>query len=157
MTTPTIRRAPNMAQDPDRNLALELVRATEAAAINCSRYLGFGDKNQVDAAAVDGGDSRHGVEDIDEVAERGEMDVLAARGVPAVAVARRPVEPFDTQVPIPDWQLTPEEEVFGDATLDANAGAGDASRDDASRDNGARQAIAGALDADHGGERCALA
>ena len=42
-----------MAQDPDRNLALELVRATEAAAINCSRYLGFGDKNQVDAAAVD--------------------------------------------------------------------------------------------------------
>jgi fructose-1,6-bisphosphatase II len=39
--------------DPDRNLALELVRATEAAAINCSRYLGFGDKNLVDAAAVD--------------------------------------------------------------------------------------------------------
>ena len=45
--------AGQMAQDPDRNLALELVRATEAAAINCSRYLGFGDKNQVDAAAVD--------------------------------------------------------------------------------------------------------
>src|ERR687890_692516 len=42
-----------MAQDPDRNLALELVRATEAAAINCSRFLGYGDKNQVDAAAVD--------------------------------------------------------------------------------------------------------
>ncbi|HEY5846125.1 MAG TPA: class II fructose-bisphosphatase [Microlunatus sp.] len=39
--------------DPDRNLALELVRATEAAAISCSRYLGFGDKNAVDAAAVD--------------------------------------------------------------------------------------------------------
>jgi fructose-1,6-bisphosphatase II len=39
--------------DPDRNLALELVRATEAAAINCSRLLGFGDKNAVDAAAVD--------------------------------------------------------------------------------------------------------
>ena len=42
-----------MAQDPDRNLALELVRATEAAAIHCSRYLGYGDKYQVDAAAVD--------------------------------------------------------------------------------------------------------
>ena len=42
-----------MPPDPDRNLALELVRATEAAAINCSRFLGFGDKNQVDAAAVD--------------------------------------------------------------------------------------------------------
>jgi penicillin-binding protein 1A len=39
----------------------------------------------------------------------------------AIAVARRPVEPFDTQVPIPDWQLTPEEEVFGDTALDANA------------------------------------
>src|SRR5207344_2999636 len=32
---------------------LELVRATEAAAINGSRYMGFGDKNQVDGAAVD--------------------------------------------------------------------------------------------------------
>jgi fructose-1,6-bisphosphatase II len=41
------------AADSDRNLALELVRATEAAAINCSRYMGFGDKNQVDGAAVD--------------------------------------------------------------------------------------------------------
>ena len=39
--------------DPDRNLALELVRATEAAAIACSRYMGFGDKEQVDQAAVD--------------------------------------------------------------------------------------------------------
>ena len=39
----------------------------------------------------------------------------------AVAVARRPVEQFDTQVPVPDWQLTPEEEMFGDAEVDANA------------------------------------
>ena len=39
--------------DPQRNLALELVRATEAAAINCSRYLGYGDKNKADGAAVD--------------------------------------------------------------------------------------------------------
>ena len=31
-----------------------------------------------------------------------------------VAVANRPVEQFETQVPMPDWQLTPEEEVFGD-------------------------------------------
>jgi fructose-1,6-bisphosphatase II len=37
----------------DRNLALELVRATEAAAIAASRYLGRGDKEQVDQAAVD--------------------------------------------------------------------------------------------------------
>ena len=31
----------------------------------------------------------------------------------AVAVARRPVVSFETQVPMPDWQLTPEEEAFG--------------------------------------------
>jgi len=29
-----------------------------------------------------------------------------------VAVARRPVEQFETEVPIPDWQLEPEEELF---------------------------------------------
>jgi len=38
----------------------------------------------------------------------------------SVAVARRPVEQFETQVPIPDWQLTPEEEMFGDQAVDAN-------------------------------------
>jgi len=38
-----------------------------------------------------------------------------------VAVANRPVEPFETQVPMPDWQLTPEEEVYGDVALDPNA------------------------------------
>jgi penicillin-binding protein 1A len=38
-----------------------------------------------------------------------------------VAVANRPVEQFDTQVPIPDWQLTPEEEIYGDTAVDGNA------------------------------------
>ena len=38
---------------PDRNLALELVRATEAAAIAASRWVGRGDKNAADGAAVD--------------------------------------------------------------------------------------------------------
>jgi len=38
----------------------------------------------------------------------------------SVAVARRPVEQFETQVPVPDWQLSPEEEIFGDQALDAN-------------------------------------
>jgi penicillin-binding protein 1A len=38
-----------------------------------------------------------------------------------VAVANRPVEQFDTQVPVPDWQLTPEEEIYGDTAVDANA------------------------------------
>src|ERR671922_2444740 len=37
----------------DRNLALELTRATEAAAMAAARHLGRGDKNQVDQAAVD--------------------------------------------------------------------------------------------------------
>ena len=38
---------------PDRNLALELVRATEAAAMAAARHLGYGDKEAVDQAAVD--------------------------------------------------------------------------------------------------------
>jgi penicillin-binding protein 1A len=38
-----------------------------------------------------------------------------------VAVANRPAEQFETQVPMPDWQLTPEEEVFGDTAYDANS------------------------------------
>ena len=37
-----------------------------------------------------------------------------------VAVSNRPVEQFDTQVPMPDWQLTPEEEVYGDQVPDMN-------------------------------------
>lgn len=38
---------------PDRNLALELVRATEAAAIRAEPWIGKGDKNAADGAAVD--------------------------------------------------------------------------------------------------------
>lgn len=37
---------------PDRNLALEMVRATEAAAMTASKWMGRGDKNGVDGAAV---------------------------------------------------------------------------------------------------------
>jgi fructose-1,6-bisphosphatase II len=37
---------------PDRNLALELVRVTEAAALAASRWMGRGDKEGADAAAV---------------------------------------------------------------------------------------------------------
>ncbi|MDR1943489.1 MAG: class II fructose-bisphosphatase, partial [Synergistaceae bacterium] len=37
---------------PDRNIALEMVRATEAAAMSASRWMGRGDKNGVDGAAV---------------------------------------------------------------------------------------------------------
>jgi penicillin-binding protein 1A len=38
-----------------------------------------------------------------------------------VAVANRPAEQFETQVPMPDWQLTPEEEVYGDTAVDENS------------------------------------
>ena len=38
---------------PDRNLALELVRVTEAAALAAGRWIGHGDKNAADKAAVD--------------------------------------------------------------------------------------------------------
>jgi fructose-1,6-bisphosphatase II len=43
-----------MQQHPDRNLALELVRVTEAAALAAARLIGRGDKEAADQAAVDG-------------------------------------------------------------------------------------------------------
>ena len=39
-------------EQPDRNLALELVRVTEAAAMAGGRWVGRGDKNRADGAAV---------------------------------------------------------------------------------------------------------
>lgn len=39
-------------EEPDRNLGLELGRVTEAAAVAASRWVGRGDKNGADAAAV---------------------------------------------------------------------------------------------------------
>ncbi|WHT18650.1 class II fructose-bisphosphatase [Crossiella sp. CA-258035] len=45
--------APRRREAPDRNLALELVRVTEAAAIAAGRWVGRGDKNGGDGAAVD--------------------------------------------------------------------------------------------------------
>jgi len=39
---------------PSRNLALDLVRVTESAALSAGRFMGRGDKNKADAAAVDG-------------------------------------------------------------------------------------------------------
>src|SRR6478672_6955496 len=41
------------ATKPDRNLALELVRVTEAAALAAARWVGRGDKIAADQAAVD--------------------------------------------------------------------------------------------------------
>lgn len=40
--------------EPDRNLAMELVRATEVAALAAARWMGLGEKESADQAAVDG-------------------------------------------------------------------------------------------------------
>ena len=48
---------------PDRNLALELVRVTEAAALAAARWVGLGDKNAADQAAVDA--MRHMLESVE--------------------------------------------------------------------------------------------
>ncbi|MCW2522804.1 MAG: fructose,6-bisphosphatase, class [Frankiales bacterium] len=53
---PTSSVPPELAvahEAPDRNLALELVRVTEAAAMAAARWVGRGDKNGGDGAAVD--------------------------------------------------------------------------------------------------------
>jgi fructose-1,6-bisphosphatase II len=44
----------NVRKEPSRNLALELVRVTEAAALMAARFMGRDDKEGADQAAVDG-------------------------------------------------------------------------------------------------------
>ena len=44
----------SLVSQPDRNLAMELVRATEAGALAAARWMGRGDKIAADQAAVDG-------------------------------------------------------------------------------------------------------
>jgi len=48
-----ITAADRRREAPDRNLAMELVRVTEAAAMAAGRWVGRGDKNGGDGAAVD--------------------------------------------------------------------------------------------------------
>ncbi len=50
--SPTNNNAPNLAI-MDRNIALEVVRVTEAAALAASKLIGRGDEKAADAAAVD--------------------------------------------------------------------------------------------------------
>lgn len=52
-----------MPEQMERNLSLELVRVTEAAAMAAGRWLGRGDKNAADGAAVDA--MRHTLSSID--------------------------------------------------------------------------------------------
>lgn len=57
---------------PDRSLGMELVRATEAAAIRAVPYIGRGDKNAADGAAVDAMRKFLGTVDFDGVVVIGE-------------------------------------------------------------------------------------
>jgi fructose-1,6-bisphosphatase II len=52
-SSPAASPADPHAEAPDRNLAMELVRVTEAAAMAAGRWVGRGDKNGGDGAAVD--------------------------------------------------------------------------------------------------------
>ncbi|MFB2556565.1 class II fructose-bisphosphatase [Herbiconiux liangxiaofengii] len=90
-------------ENPDRNLAMELVRATEAAAIRAQPFIGKGDKNAADGAAVDAMRKFLGTVDFDGVIVIGEGEkdeapmlfngehVGTGRG-PAVDIAVDPID-----------------------------------------------------------------
>jgi fructose-1,6-bisphosphatase II len=67
-------------QRPDRNLALELVRVTEAAAMGAGRWIGRGDKNAADQAAVD--------------AMRAMLDTVAMSGVVVIGEGEKDEAPM---------------------------------------------------------------
>jgi fructose-1,6-bisphosphatase II / sedoheptulose-1,7-bisphosphatase len=86
----------------DRNLALELVRVTEAAALAASRWIGRGDKNAADGAAVEAMRKAFDTVAIDGtvVIGEGEMDEApmlyigekVGMGGPAMDIAVDPLE-----------------------------------------------------------------
>jgi fructose-1,6-bisphosphatase II / sedoheptulose-1,7-bisphosphatase len=92
---------PNEAQS-DRNLALELVRVTEAAALAASRWMGRGKKNEADGAAVEAMRKAFDAVAIDGtvVIGEGEMDEApmlyigekVGRGGPEMDIAVDPLE-----------------------------------------------------------------
>jgi fructose-1,6-bisphosphatase II len=65
---------------PDRNLALELVRVTEAAAMGAGRWIGRGDKIAADQAAVDG--------------MRGMLDTVVMAGVVVIGEGEKDEAPM---------------------------------------------------------------
>jgi fructose-1,6-bisphosphatase II len=69
-----------VAQAPDRNLALELVRVTEAAAMAAGRWIGRGDKESADQAAVD--------------AMRGMLDTVSMDGVVVIGEGEKDEAPM---------------------------------------------------------------
>ena len=93
---------PAPGQVTDRNLALELVRVTEAAALAASRWIGLGKKNDADGAAVEA--MRHAFDTVaidgTVVIGEGEMDEApmlfigekVGAGGPAMDIAVDPLE-----------------------------------------------------------------
>src|SRR6059036_2971260 len=69
-----------MPTRPDRNLALELVRVTEAAAMGAGRWIGRGDKIAADQAAVD--------------AMRAMLDTVAMGGVVVIGEGEKDEAPM---------------------------------------------------------------
>jgi fructose-1,6-bisphosphatase II len=67
-------------QAPDRNIALELVRVTEAAAMAAARWIGRGDKEDADQAAVD--------------AMRFVLDSVAMRGIVVIGEGEKDKAPM---------------------------------------------------------------
>jgi fructose-1,6-bisphosphatase II len=65
---------------PERNLALELVRVTESAALSCARMIGRGDKEGADQAAVDG--------------MRGMLDSVAMEGIVVIGEGEKDEAPM---------------------------------------------------------------
>ena len=61
-----------MAERIERNLGLDLVRVTETAAMAAARWMGRGDKEKADQAAVDGMRAHLATLDIDGVVIIGE-------------------------------------------------------------------------------------
>ncbi|MDU1582934.1 MAG: fructose-bisphosphatase class II, partial [Peptoniphilus harei] len=59
----------------DRNLALNLARVTEAAALSAGKWLGKGDKNAADGAAVDAMRRMFDTVDIDGTVVIGEGEI----------------------------------------------------------------------------------
>jgi fructose-1,6-bisphosphatase II len=78
VTQPLRRRG--SGNPPDRNLALELVRVTEAGAMAAARWVGRGDKIAADQAAVD--------------AMRGVLDFVQMRGVVVIGEGEKDEAPM---------------------------------------------------------------
>ncbi|MDY6055349.1 class II fructose-bisphosphatase [Micrococcus sp.] len=80
MTTTSSEKTDYESHVPDRNLAMELVRVTEAAAIAAAPWVGGGDKNAADGAAVD--------------AMRAFMDTVAMDGVVVIGEGEKDEAPM---------------------------------------------------------------